>query len=229
MNNIIVSNENSLVVSSLNKLGFNPIFSEDISVLLPFERKHTDIQCLKINNTFFVLNSCKRLISELKKLGKEVIETEKSIKKDYPDNVLLNALFINNKLYCKASALDNSVKKYCEKNAIEIINVNQGYTKCSTALIDDCFITADKGIFKALTENGVEGLFINSGNILLPGTDYGFIGGCCFCYNDTVFFTGDINSHTDSKIIKEFIYKKGLKIESLTDEDLYDIGGFVVV
>ena len=229
MNNIIVSNENSLVVSSLNKLGFNPIFSEDISVLLPFERKHTDIQCLKINNTFFVLNSCKRLISELKKLGKEVIETEKSIKKDYPDNVLLNALFISNKLYCKASALDNSVKKYCEKNAIEIINVNQGYTKCSTALIDDCFITADKGIFKALTENGVEGLFINSGNILLPGTDYGFIGGCCFCYNDTVFFTGDINSHTDSKIIKEFIYKKGLKIESLTDEDLYDIGGFVVV
>ena len=218
MNNIIVSNENSLVVSSLNKLGFNPIFSENISALLPFERKHTDIQCL-----------CKRLISELKKLGKEVVETEKSIKKDYPDNVLLNALFINNKLYCKETALDNSVKKHCEKNGIEIINVNQGYTKCSTAVINDCFITADKGIFKALTENGVEGVLINSGDILLPGADYGFIGGCCFCYNDTVFFTGDINGHTDSKKIKDFIYKKGLKIESLTDEDLYDIGGFVVV
>ncbi len=228
MNNIIVSNENSLVINSLNKLGFNPIFSEDISVLLPFERKHTDIQCLKINNTFFVLNSCKRLISELKKLGKEVVETEKSIKKDYPDNVLLNALFIKNKLYCKKTALDNRVKKYCDKNGIEIINVNQGYTKCSTAVINDCFITADKGIFKALTENGVEGLLINSGDILLPCTDYGFIGGCCFCYNDTVFFTGDINGHTDSKKIKEFIYKKGLKIESLTDYELYDIGGFVV-
>lgn len=229
MNNIIVSNENSLVINSLNKLGFNPIFSEDISALLPFERKHTDIQCLKINNTFFVLNSCKRLISELKKLGKRVIETEKSIQKYYPDNVLLNALFIKNKLYCKKTALDNSVKKYCDKNGIEIINVNQGYTKCSTAVINDCFITADNGIFKALTENGVEGLFINSGDILLPGADYGFIGGCCFCYNDTVFFTGNINSHSDSKIIKEFIYKKGLKIESLTDGELYDIGGFVVV
>ena len=44
-----------------------------------------------------------------------------------------------------------------------------------------------------------------------------------------VFFTGDINSHSDSEIIKDFIYKKGLRIESLTDEDLYDIGGFVVV
>ena len=229
MNNIIVSNENSLVINSLNKLGFNPIFSEDISALLPFERKHTDIQCLKINNTLFVLNSCKRLISELKKLGKEVIETEKPIKKDYPDNVLLNALFINNKLYCKETALDNSVKKYCEKNGIEIINVNQGYTKCSTAVINDCFITADKGIFEALTENGVEGLLINIGDILLPGAEYGFIGGCCFCYNDTVFFTGDINSHSDSEFIKDFIYKKGLRIESLTDEDLYDIGGFVVV
>lgn len=229
MNSIIVSDENSKITDSLRKLGYNIINSECIDDLLPFERKHSDIQCLRIDDTFFVANNCRKLKSIMQNLGLNVIETENPIKKDYPDNIILNAVYTGNKLYCKESALDNSVKKYCSKNNIEIINVNQGYTKCSTAVIRNKFITADKGIFNALSDNGAEALLINSGNITLPGCDYGFIGGCCFENNGTVFFTGDLNNHPDGKAIEEFIKKQKVNIKSLTDNELYDIGGFVII
>ncbi|MCH5304756.1 MAG: hypothetical protein J1E41_07830, partial [Ruminococcus sp.] len=155
MSNIILSNENKKIINSLKNLGFNLIFSEEKRNLLSFERKHADMQCLKIEDTFFVLKSCKHIIDKLQILDKKVIETDKDIKGIYPENVLLNAVYIDSKLYCKEESLDFAVKKYCKNNNIEIVNINQGYTKCSTAVFGDCFITADKGIFKAISENGV--------------------------------------------------------------------------
>ena len=229
MNSIIISDENKEIVSAVKNLGYNTVFSENINELLPFERKHADLQCLKINDVFFVLKNCKTIIQNLKMLGKNVIETESDINGKYPYNVVLNAAYIGNKLFCKENSLDNTVKNYCIENNIEIINVNQGYTKCSTAIFSDYFITADKGIFKAMSENGVEGLLINSGEITLPGTDYGFIGGCSFYHNNTAYFTGDINKHTDGKRIISFLESKKIKTENLNNGKLYDIGGFIVL
>ena len=203
-NTIIVSNENKSITKSLKDKGYNLIYSEDISTLIPYERKHADIQCLKIYDTYFVSKSCKRLISELKALDKKVITTEKDIKKVYPNNVLLNALFIDNKLYCKKNALDNSVKAYCAENNIEVINVNQGYAKCSTAVFENCFITADIGIYEKLNENGVEGLLIESGDIILT-------------------------KYKNGIIIEEFLNNKDIKIEYLDNGKLIDIGGFIVL
>lgn len=229
MNSIIVSDENLNIIEALKKYEFNIIKSECIDELLPFESKHSDIQCLRIDDVFFVAKNCGRLKSILLSKGLDVIETEKAIKKDYPENVILNAAYIKNKLYCKESALDNAVREYCYKNSIEINNVNQGYTKCSTACVNDIFITADKGIFDAMTQNGVEGLLIKGGNICLPGCDYGFIGGCCFEFKKTVYFTGDIKTHPDGEKIIDFLKKHNYKVFCLTKNKLYDIGGFIVL
>jgi hypothetical protein len=229
VNSIIVSDEKSEIIEALKKYGFNIISSECLDELLPFERKHSDIQCLRIDDTFFAAKNCEKLKSILLNKGLNVIETEKTIKKEYPENVILNAAYIKNKLYCKESSLDNTVKEYCNKNSIEIINVHQGYTKCSTACINDIFITADKGIFNAMTKNGVEGLLINNGSIVLPGCDYGFIGGCCFELNNTVYFTGDIKTHPDGERIKDFLEKRNYKAVYLTENELYDIGGFIII
>ena len=229
MNNIIVSDESERIISSLKEKGFNIINSEYVDELLPFERKHSDIQCLKINDTFFVAKNCIALKHILCDKGLKIVESESFLKKEYPDNVILNALYIGNKLYCKESALDINVKEYCGQNDIDIINVNQGYTKCSTACINDIFITADRGIYEALQNNGVEGLLIKSGNIVLHGCDYGFIGGCCFEYKGTVYFTGDLKYHPDEKIIKDFLNKHSYKIDYLSNNELYDIGGFIVI
>lgn len=224
-----MSTELAQINVTLRKLGFNIIESEYISALLPFERRHTDMQCLRINDTFFVLKECKALIENIQKMGYYVIETERNVSYKYPNNVLLNAVYLKNKLYCNAKALDNAVKKYCVENKIDIINVNQGYTKCSTAIIGNGFITSDKGIFDALSRSGVEGLLIESGNIELKGVDYGFIGGCCFSDNENVYFTGNIKSHPSYTKIKQFCDSKNVKIVCLSENILYDIGGFIAI
>ena len=50
-----------------------------------------------------------------------------------------------------------------------------------------------------------------------------------FLNNGTVFFTGDLSKHPDGKAIEEFIKKHNINIKSLSDNELYDIGGFVVI
>lgn len=228
---IIMSDEKQDITQNLS-LRYNIIKTDVIEELLPFERRHADIQCLKINDTYFVLKEAVALREKLLALGLNVITTESDIGQKYPSNVLLNAVYMNEMLFCKADAVDRSVTKYCEENRIKLINVNQGYTKCSTAVLDDCFITADKGIFKAMTENGVEGLLIESGDIDLDGVDYGFIGGCCL-FDDIGYghlgFTGNIFKHKSYEKIEKFLCSRRKSFGCFTDKKLYDIGGFVII
>lgn len=229
MNKIIVSGEFPEICKNLKFFGYEIIHSEKLDCFYSFEQTHADMQCLKIKDTFFVLKNCRTLSEKLKNLGLKVIITSSKATEKYPDNVLLNGVYINNKLYCKENSIDKSVKDFCSNENIEIVNVNQGYTKCSTAVIDDKFITADIGIFNTLTQNRVEGLLIKPGDIQLEGVDYGFIGGCCFSDEHNVYFSGDITKHRNYNDIRNFCSKNYKNIICLTNNKLYDIGGFIVI
>lgn len=229
MNSIIMSDERSDINKALLNNGFKIIPSEVISEFISFERRHADMQCLRIKDTFFVLKNCNRLIVELNNLRKEVITTSSEPKGKYPGNVLLNAVYMNKRLYCNEKALDCTVKEYCRTNEIEIINVKQGYAKCSTAVFNNSFITSDNGIFNKMTERGEKGLLIEPGDIELPGTNYGFIGGCAFQHNNYLYFSGDIRQHKSYDIINDFCIENKIKIKLLTNRKLYDIGGFIVI
>lgn len=226
---IIMSDEIPEVNQNIYNLGYEIIKSDYIECLLPYEKRHADIQCLRINDTFFVLKEAVKLREKLLSLGLNIITTVENIRAEYPKNVLLNAVYMRKKLYCRADTVDNTVKEYCNKHKIELINIKQGYTKCSTAVYENCFITADKGIFEAMSQNREEGLLIDSGDIDLEGVDYGFIGGTSFYDNGTAYFTGDITQHKSYSIIKEYLNKKGINICSLSDKRIYDIGGFIVI
>ena len=225
---LIMSDEKPDITEALSH-SYNIIKTDTIDALLPFERRHADMQCLRIRDTFFVLKEAVDLQKKLLSLGLKVVTTEEDVSAEYPRNVLLNAVYIKRKLFCKIDAIAGVVKDYCEKHRIELINVNQGYTKCSTAVIKDCIITADKGIFKAMAENGVGGILIESGDIDLDGVDYGFIGGCSFCDNNGVSFTGDIDKHKDGEKIIKFLASKRMSMGFMNGRKLYDIGGFIVI
>ena len=214
MKKLVMSKKYPCFCEELNKFGYEIIPTKKINTFLEPEQYHAYMQILCIKNKVITLDDC------IKKPGK-----------NYPENILLNCLYHNNKLYGKLSATDSSVREYCRENNIETVNVNQGYTRCSTLVVNDkAVITADKSIEKGMKNNGVEVLLISAGNIVLEGFDYGFIGGASFSDNNTIYFFGDITKHPDYNKIKEFTSKHNSIIEILCKtQPLTDIGGAVLI
>ena len=234
MKTLFMSDQYPCFCQALLQMEYSIIPSKNIdSVPIP-ERKHADMQLLRIKNTVFTLKDCIRQPGS-----------------SYPDNVLLNGLFLDGKLYGKMSAIDPVVFDYCAAERIPVVNVNQGYARCSTLIINEhAAITADPSIASALKNNGVEvlrispghillegydygfigGLQISPGHILLEGYDYGFIGGAGFCDENSVFFFGDVSRHPDYQLIRDFCEKHHKTIRVICKENpLTDIGGVVEI
>ena len=214
MKHLVINDEYPCFCNALSKLGYNIIPTKKIDTFNKPEQRHADMQVLKIRDRVFTLENC-----------------ECRIGNTYPENVRLNCLYLNGTLYGKMSAADDLVKKYCGENGIRTVNVNQGYTRCSTLVINDnAAITADKSIEKALISNGAEVLLISPGHIRLKGFDYGFIGGASFTDDGTIYFFGDVKKHPDYEKIRVFCSKYNSNIEILcSDEPLTDIGGAVLI
>lgn len=229
MNRAILSTEYPQPARSLRELGYEIIPSEEIPCKMPCERRHADLQCLVTEDSIFVLSRCGRLINEL--LGdRNVIPCGEAFGGEYPDNVCLNALLLGDKLVCRAPSLDEKVKEYCERHSIKLIHVNQGYAKCSCAVIGgQAVITADNGIAKALEQNDFDVLRIGQGSVHLEGAEYGFIGGASGYDHDknTLYVCGDIRLHPEHHRIKSFCDRHSTEIVSLSGEALTDIGGIL--
>ncbi len=230
MSIFVMSDEYLHIAEAIKSYGNTIIESDSISCFNKPEQRHIDMQMLKINNDIFILKEAKTLYEKISKLPYNIHLTETDAIGKYPFCTSLNALYLNNKLFCKENTLDTKVREYCKYNNIEIVNVNQGYTACSTAVISDkAAITADISIYKALKNNSIDVLLISPGNITLEGYDYGFIGGVCTMIDaKKLCFFGDISLHPDYEIIKKFCIIRNINILSiLKGRPLIDIGGAV--
>lgn len=230
MSTFVISDKYPEFIKAIENLGHNTIKAETVKTFHLPEQKHADMQVLPINNDIFILQECEVLKEKLK--NKSLHLCNKNVGKSYPENIILNFLYLNNKLYGKMSAIDDSLLSYCTLNNIERINVNQGYTRCSVLVINDnAVITSDISLKKAFEANGVDVLLISSGSIVLDGFDYGFIGGASGCLdNNTIIFFGNIKNHPDYNSIKNFCIKYKKNMEILCEHlPLTDIGGMVKI
>lgn len=230
MSIFVMSDEYSQITEAIKSYGNTIIESDTISCFNKPEQKHIDMQMLKINNDIFILKEAKTLYEKISELPYNLHLTETDIIGKYPFCTRLNALYLNNKLFCREKTLDKKVYEYCKNNNIEIVNVNQGYTACSTAVISDkAAITADISIYKALKQNNIDVLLISTGDIILEGYDYGFIGGACTKLDsENLCFFGDISLHPDYEAIQKFCIIHNVNIISiLQGRPLKDIGGAI--
>ena len=228
---VVMSTNNKELVNRVEELGIKVLSSENLSKLLIFEQYHTDLQFLHYNkDTVFVLKECTSLKENLKKYFPNVIEISKNIDKDYPNNVMLNCVVLNDKLICNTKTISDEVLQMAIKDNLKIINVNQGYTKCSTCIVsENAIITSDKSIYKSC-RNEMDVLLIRQGYIELTGTDYGFIGGSSFKYNrNTLVFSGNIKLHPDYESIKSFVENHNVELLSLTENTMIDIGSIIPI
>lgn len=191
---------------------------------------HADILCHHLGeNRMVVANGEEYLKNELEKFGFEAFYSNKCILNFYPNDVILNCARVGNKLIANRSALDNTVADYCEVNSIEIVPVKQGYAKCSTVVVDNgSIITADPSITAAAAAAGIDVLKITPGNVYLKGYEYGFLGGACgMIGKGKLAFTGNIKEHPDYCKIKSFCDRKKVKLISLHNGPLTDVGGIL--
>lgn len=167
--------------------------------------------------------------------SKKLIKCNRGVDKQkcigHPYNIGFNCVNIGNKLICNRKHTCQDVLEFAESMNCEIINVNQGYAKCSTCVIDDnAIITEDISIAKCAEQKGIDVLLIEKGFVRLTGYDYGFIGGSCGMINDnTLAFNGNIKFHPNCKSIEEFCSNHSVIILNLCDRELYDIGSIFII
>ncbi len=192
---------------------------------LPFPvRNHADMQCCHAGvGKIFTSN-----IELPAKISNYSINLISEIPSDiYPNDCLLNCFVINGVLVTGKNCSE-SVIEFADKNSLEIRTVNQGYAKCSTAIISsDAVITADKTVAAAL-ENYCSVQMIDHGHIILEGYNYGFIGGTCGkLAKDKLAFYGNPFRHPDGKRIISFAEENNCEVISLQNGELIDFGGFI--
>ena len=108
----------------------------------------------------------------------------------------------------------------------KLINVKQGYTKCSTCIVNNhAIITSDISIAKALSLEKIDVLLIPPGDILLPGLNYGFIGGATGLIEDNVLaFYGHLDYYLYGKEVLKFLNKHKVEPVFLRNGKLIDRG-----
>ena len=160
--------------------------------------------------------------------GKSVII--ENIKSPYPNDCLLNFADIGDFIICNKSILTEEVEKYLPKK--EIIDVKQGYSKCSVCICKhNTVITDDISIYNALSHyDNINSLLVEKGSVRINKYDYGFIGGCCGLINkELLLFNGDLSTHSDFDKIQKFLYDNNIKYIDIKGKPLTDIGSIIPI
>ena len=214
---------------SLKKLGIHPLKIKDDGTFNLCEANHPDMHLHHLgDNKIVVYKEDEYLIKELADYGFEIIFADTQKNGEYPRCTALNACRIGNKLLAGKRALDKKIADYADKNNVEIINCNQGYCRCASAVIsENAVITSDPSVYKSLCSK-VDVLKISQGNIKLHNLDDGMIGGTCGLVDKNILaFYGNIDLHPDGKEIRKFLKKHSVQPLCLSENPLCDVGGIL--
>lgn len=217
--------------------GFNPVLCPRCDLLYEAINGHPDVQISIIDSNTILCHKdiSKDFLRTVEELGIKVEFTYSSLSSQYPYDIILNAvnyhnIFIHNFKYTDSKLKEMTVSSARDKEiSIDIINVNQGYAKCSTAIVtDSAFMTTDISIAKALENKGYDVLFLPTGDIILQGFDYGFIGGCCgLLKKDLIAFYGDLNYYSYGQEVMDFLKKHNVSWLFLKRDKLHDRGSIL--
>lgn len=167
--------------------------------------------------------------NKLRNLEITYVESKDSLKNTYPNNIILNALSLDNYFIHNLKYTDENLLNY-QKDKV-LINVKQGYTKCSCLPVSDkALITSDVGIYKALCKYDFDILLLPPGDIILDGLNYGFIGGTGgLINNNTMAFFGDLKHYKYGNEVISFLNKYNVKPIYLKNTKLTDRGSLFVI
>lgn len=154
---------------------------------------------------------------------------ENELGMNYPEDVAFNAACTGKYFFHKLSVTNPRVLALAQSIGMELIDVRQGYTKCSMVIVDETsIITYDEGIVKACSRySEISVLKVDPGYCKLEGFDTGFIGGCSGRVGKRIIFNGNLEKHPDFYKIRDFIHARGLECIWFSEYELTDIGSII--
>ncbi len=228
---LIVDGRAKDIIKNLKNLNIQVISTIKCENLYDAISYHPDIVLHPLNhNTLIVAPNVYYYYKKiLKSTGINVLQGEKRLEKQYPHNIAYNVARISKYAIHNFKYTDEKLKFYLQKEGLTFINVKQGYSKCSTAVInDEAAITSDVSIYKALKKTNVDMLLIQQGFIDLPGLNYGFIGGATGLLSPKeILFTGQYKDHPDKLKINNFLKKHGLAPKFISNKKIIDLGSII--
>ena len=191
---------------------------------------HADILANYVSNNTFLTDYRQSELIEFVKSNGGITKTIDNIKSPYPNDCLLNFADIGDYIICNKSILTKDIVDLLPNK--QIIDVKQGYSKCSVCIVKhNTIITDDISIYNAISQyDNIKSLLVEKGSVHIEKYGYGFIGGCCGLVDkDVLLFNGDLSTHTDFDKIKNFLYDNGVKYIDIKGKPLTDIGSIVPI
>lgn len=219
------------IYNNIKKLNFKIIKTIECKEVDKSIAYHPDIVIHPLNhNTLLIAPNVFDYYEEkLAGKGIKLIKGEKKLESLYPNNIAYNVGRLSGVAIHNFKHTDEKLKYYLEKENLDFVNIKQGYTKCSLAVLDEYTgMTADIPMYEKLTKRGFNMLLIDPGHIILEGQNYGFIGGTSGSLSENDFLlSGSLKEHPNKKEILKFISKNNKKLITLSEKNIRDIGTII--
>lgn len=224
---VLVSDSDNGLIQTLADMGINSLKMCKSVNLEPFCANHSDILAYHLGNGRFIVDE-----TAVNSLANYNISDIVNIFSPYPNDCILNAADIGDYIICNSKITHKSILKSAEKQNKRVINVNQGYAKCSVCIVKrNIVITDDASIYQECNKiDGISVLFVSKGSVALHGQNYGFLGGASgLIGEDKLFFNGDLSYHKDFLAIKQFLSYHNVKYIDIKNKPLTDVGSIIPI
>lgn len=220
----------------LKYLGYKLVEIKRNINVYPEISSHVDIFALKIGDNLVCEKSVyDDLVFMLKDSNYNIISGKEEVELEYPQDIKYNVCIAGRFAIHNFKYTDKRVLKLLKDGDYELINIEQGYSNCSIAQIDDTsVITTDKKIAEKLIANNFSVLLLDYTPDIKLLDEYGnysnmtgFIGGAMGKVDNNIIVFGDLCKIDRQNKIREFIEARNLKIIEFEGLDVIDYGGIV--
>lgn len=222
------------IESCLKGLGIKAIKTSAHEAVYEAISCHPDIMLHHLGGYRFIYapETPEHLLDSISRMGFVLIKGRTSLTDRYPGTIAYNVARVGKFAFHNLKFTDPVLRDELIKLGVELVHVNQGYTKCNVSVVDEkSIITSDFGIAEAAKSKGIDVLLIPpKENIRLNGFDEGFIGGSTALLDrDKWAVAGNIHSLNSSEMILSFLGKRGISAISLYDGPVMDIGSMLPI
>ncbi len=202
-----------------------------LPMLPPALSRHADLGICHIGKNIAVCppDSYDYYNEKLSPYGFKIIKGKTNLACHYPKDSAYNVGIVGKKCFLNKNVCDPHLFDILTSVDYEIIDVKQGYGKCSVCPIgENAFITADMSIYKAAQKHAMDVLLVSNDSVVLSGYSNGFFGGCCgLADKHTLLINGEIGAFFGSERVINFLREKNISTKSLKKGALTDIGSIL--